>query len=137
MEPREQPADRVASACSDDGTPAGGDGPTNSAASGGGQGGDGGSGGGPDSPGVSATFLWTGRLHEPQQMPIACAAAPDNPYADNCPRAVAVQPGPFKIALQLFSAATCEDLYCSVSDPFTVEQDFTYPDDTEIAIAVD
>ncbi|KYF60132.1 hypothetical protein BE08_05505 [Sorangium cellulosum] len=88
-------------------------------------------------PGESATFLWTGRLYEPQQMPIACAAAPDNPFADDCPRAVAVQPGAFKIALELFGASTCEDVWCSLGDPFTVEQDFTYPDDTAIAITVD
>ncbi|WP_437477103.1 hypothetical protein WME75_27605 [Sorangium sp. So ce1014] len=88
--------------------------------------------------GQSATFHWTGLLYEPQQMPIACAAQPDNPFAEDCPRAVAVQPGAFEIALELFGAATCEGVLCSSPiDPFTVEQGFTYPDDTAVAIAVD
>lgn len=54
-------------------------------------------------------------------MPIACAAQPDNPVADDCPRAVAVQPGAFEIALDFFGAATCEVDMCSLSDPFTVK----------------
>ncbi|XXX73284.1 hypothetical protein WMF30_37115 [Sorangium sp. So ce134] len=87
--------------------------------------------------GQSATFYWTGLLYEPQQMPMACAARPDNPFAQNCPRAVAVQPGAFEFVLELFSTATCEDGMCSLSDPFTVEQGFTYPDDEAVEIAVD
>ncbi|KYF88972.1 hypothetical protein BE20_02530 [Sorangium cellulosum] len=88
--------------------------------------------------GETATFSWSGLLYETQQMPIACAAQPDNPFADDCPRAVAVQPGAFKIALELFGAATCEDEgLCSLSEPFTVEQRFTYPDDTAVELSVD
>ncbi|WP_437945077.1 hypothetical protein WME98_29430 [Sorangium sp. So ce296] len=88
--------------------------------------------------GESATFSWSGLLYETQQMPIACAAQPDNPFADDCPRAVAVQPGAFKIAFELFGAATCEDEgLCSLGEPFTVEQRFTYPDDTAVELSVD
>ncbi|KYF65878.1 hypothetical protein BE11_33610 [Sorangium cellulosum] len=88
--------------------------------------------------GESATFSWSGLLYETQQMPIACAAQPDNPFANDCPRAVAVQPGAFKIALVLFGAATCEaEGLCSLGEPFTVEQGFTYPDDTAVELSVD
>ena len=87
--------------------------------------------------GQSATFHWTGLLYEPEEMPIACSAQPDNPFAAHCLRAVAVQPGAFEIALDLFGAATCEGGLCSLDEPFTVEQGFSYPDDTAVAIAVD
>ncbi|AUX46891.1 uncharacterized protein SOCE26_084000 [Sorangium cellulosum] len=88
--------------------------------------------------GQSATFHWTGLLYEPREMPVACAAQPENPLAANCPRAVAVQPGGFEFSLQLFGAVTCEEGPCSSPiDPFTVEQGFTYPGDTAVAIAVD
>ncbi|KYF93370.1 hypothetical protein BE17_53145 [Sorangium cellulosum] len=88
--------------------------------------------------GESATFSWSGLLYETQQMPIACAANPDNPFANNCQRAVAVQPGAFKIAFDLFSTSTCEAVgLCALSDPFTVEQGFTYPDDTAVELSVD
>ncbi|WP_437306574.1 hypothetical protein [Sorangium sp. So ce388] len=88
--------------------------------------------------GESNTFSWTGVLYEPQQMPIACAASPDNPFADGCLRAVAVEPGAFKIAFELFGTATCDEVGgCSLSDPLGVEQGFTYPDDTAVAIEVD
>ncbi|MGK3968332.1 hypothetical protein WMF38_29640 [Sorangium sp. So ce118] len=88
--------------------------------------------------GESATFSWSGRLYETQQMPISCAAQPDNPFVNDCPRAVAVQPGAFTIAFELFSSSTCGDVVlCSLSEPFTVEQGFTYPDDTAVEISVD
>ncbi|WP_437755712.1 hypothetical protein [Sorangium sp. So ce1389] len=88
--------------------------------------------------GESATFSWSGLLYETQQMPIACAANPDNPFANDCPRAVAVQPGAFKIAFELFAASTCEDEgLCALTEPFTVEQAFTYPDDTAVELSVD
>ncbi|WP_437598615.1 hypothetical protein WMF28_38305 [Sorangium sp. So ce590] len=88
--------------------------------------------------GQSAIFHWAGLLYEPQQMPIACVHPDHPPFAENCQRAVAVQPGAFEFALELFGAATCEDGSCaSPIDPFTVEQGFTYPDDTAVAIAVD
>ncbi|WP_437333470.1 hypothetical protein [Sorangium sp. So ce394] len=89
--------------------------------------------------GQSATFGWTGVLYERQQMPSACAVRPDNPFVAFCSRAVAVQPGALEIAIELFGAAKCElSSICSYpSAPFTVKQDFTYPDDTAVAIAID
>ncbi|WP_437815105.1 hypothetical protein [Sorangium sp. So ce1078] len=49
-----------------------------------------------------------------------------------------MQPGALAIALELLGAATCDDGLCSSpGEPFTVEQGFTCPDDTAVAIAVD